>query len=66
MGCPGHGVAVAFDGAVVTGSWSRVLWDVLEKSYVELGCDAVGNDTFRKLVLARAVVPISKADALRV
>ena len=51
---------------VVTGSRSRVLWEVLEKAYSRLGFDTVGNDTFRKLVLARIVEPTSKADTLRV
>jgi hypothetical protein len=42
------------------------LWDVLEDAYARLGFDAVGNDTFKKLVLARVVEPTSKADTLRV
>ncbi len=49
-------------GPVVTGSRSRVLWEVLEDAYARLGFDAVGNDTFKKLVLARVVVPTSKAE----
>ncbi|MEZ5189146.1 MAG: hypothetical protein R2723_11420 [Microbacterium sp.] len=43
-----------------------MLWDVLEDAYARLGFDAVGNDTFKKLVLARVVEPTSKADTLRV
>ena len=39
----------------MTGSRSRLLWDVLEDAYARLGFDAVGNDTFKKLVLARVV-----------
>ncbi|WP_289249869.1 hypothetical protein [Galbitalea sp. SE-J8] len=50
----------------VTGSRSRLLWEVLEDAYSRLGFDAVGNDTFKKLVLARVVEPTSKADTLRV
>ena len=50
----------------VVGSQSRVLWEVLEDAYAGLGFDAVGNDTFKKLVLARVVEPTSKADTLRV
>lgn len=50
----------------VAGSRSRVLWDVLEAAYARLGFDTVGNDTFRRLVLARVVEPTSKADTLRV
>lgn len=53
-------------GPVVAGSRSRVLWEVLEAAYARLGFDTVGNDTFRKLVLARVVEPTSKADTLRV
>lgn len=53
-------------GPTVTGARSRVLWEVLEGAYAQLGFDAVGNDTFRKLVLARVVEPTSKADTLRV
>ena len=53
-------------GPIVTGSRSRVLWDVLEDAYARLGFDGVGNDTFKKLVLARVVEPTSKADTLRV
>ena len=51
----------------VTGSRSRVLWDVLEAAYRRLGFDAaVDDDVFMKLVLARVVEPTSKADTLRV
>lgn len=50
----------------VAGSRSRVLWEVLEDAYARLGFDRVGNDTFRKLVLACVVEPTSKADTLRV
>ncbi len=53
-------------GPTVVGSRSRVLWEVLEAAYARLGFDTVGNDTFRKLVLARVVEPTSKADTLRV
>lgn len=53
-------------GPTVIGSRSRVLWEVLEAAYARLGFDTVGNDTFRKLVLARVVEPTSKADTLRV
>ena len=50
----------------VTGSRSRVLWEVLEDAYGRLGFGTVGNETFKKLVLARVVEPTSKADTLRV
>ena len=52
---------------IVTGSRSRVLWDVLEGAYRHLGFDtAVVEDVFMKLVLARVVEPTSKADTIRV
>ncbi len=50
----------------VTGSRSRVLWEVLEDAYAALGFDAIGDETFKQLVLARVVEPTSKADTLRV
>ena len=50
----------------VAGSRSRVLWEALEAAYTRVGFDTVGNDTFRKLVLARIVEPTSKADTIRV
>lgn len=52
---------------VVVGSRARVLWEVLEDAYRRLGfAAAVGDDVFMKLVLARVVEPISKADTIRV
>lgn len=53
-------------GPVVTGASSKVLWDVLETAYARIGFDVVGNDTFKRLVLARLVEPTSKADTIRV
>lgn len=53
-------------GPVVTGSSSQLLWDVLEDAYARIGFSAIGNDTFRQLVLARLVEPTSKADTIRV
>ncbi len=50
----------------VIGSQSRVLWDVLEQAYADLGFDAVGTDAFRRLVLARVIEPASKVDTIRV
>ena len=50
----------------VTGSRSRVLWKVLEDAYGQVGFDAIGDETFKQLVLARIVEPTSKADTLRV
>jgi hypothetical protein len=59
-------VAPQTTAPTVAGFRSRVLWEVLEAAYSRLGFDTVGNDTFRKLVLARIVEPTSKADTLRV
>ena len=47
-------------GAVVTGSASEVLWDVLGDAYRRLGFDAVDDEAFRVLVLARIIEPTSK------
>lgn len=50
----------------VIGSQSRVLWEVLEQAYADLGFDAVGTDAFKRLVLARVIEPASKVDTIRV
>ncbi len=51
----------------VTGSRVQVVLGCPRGAYARLGfTDAVGNDTFKKLVLARVVEPTSKADTLRV
>jgi hypothetical protein len=52
--------------AVVTGSASEVLWDVLIDAYRRLGFDAVADEAFRGLVLARIVEPTSKLAAVGV
>lgn len=51
---------------VITGKRSAVLWRVLSSVYDRLGFDAVGDDAFRQLVLARIIEPTSKADSPRV
>jgi hypothetical protein len=53
-------------GAVVTGSASEVLWDVLVDAYRRLGFDVVADEAFQALVLARIVEPTSKAAAVGV
>lgn len=53
-------------GARVAGSASRLLWEALEAAYARLGFDAVRDEAFRALVLARVVEPTSKADTVRV
>lgn len=52
--------------AVITGKSNAVLWKVLRAGYDRLGFDAVGDEAFAQLVLARIVEPTSKADSLRV
>lgn len=56
----------AAGGAVVTGSASEILWDVLGEAYRRLGFDTVADEAFRALVLARIVEPTSKLAAVGV
>ena len=58
--------ATGSGGAVVTGSASEVLWEVLLEAYRRLGFDAVADEAFRALVLARIVEPTSKLAAVGV
>jgi hypothetical protein len=58
--------AVPAGHAVITSKSSAVLWQVLADAYSRLGFDAVGDESFKQLVLARIVEPTSKADSLRV
>ncbi len=52
--------------AVIAGKASMLLWRVLTDAYARLGFDAIGDEAFAQLVLARVVEPTSKADSLRV
>jgi hypothetical protein len=52
--------------AVITSKENAVLWQVLRAGYDRLGFDAVDDEAFAQLVLARIVEPTSKADSLRV
>lgn len=52
--------------AVVQSSASRLLVDVIRSAYEDLGFDAVVDEAFFQLVLARLVEPTSKADSIRV
>jgi hypothetical protein len=56
----------AGSSARVVGACSQLLWDVLGDAYGTLGFDAVGDEAFKALVLARIVEPTSKADTIRV
>jgi hypothetical protein len=58
--------AAGSGGAVVTGSASEVLWEVLLDAYRRLGFDAVDDEAFRALVLVRIVQPTSKLAAVGV
>jgi hypothetical protein len=52
--------------AVITSKTNAVLWRVLRTGYDRLGFDAIDDEAFAQLVLARIVEPTSKADSLRV
>ena len=45
---------------------SRLLYEAIGRTYDGLGFDAVGDEVFRDLVIARIVEPTSKLDSLRV
>ena len=53
-------------GGRVLASASRLLFDALGGVYDELGFDALGDETFRDLVIARIVEPTSLLDNARV
>jgi hypothetical protein len=53
-------------GARVLSTSSLVLWRTLTDTYARIGLEALGDDAFRAMVLARIVEPTSKADSLRV
>jgi hypothetical protein len=50
----------------VVGTSSLLLWQVLTDAYRRLGFDALADEAFRAMVLARIVEPTSEADSLRV
>ena len=58
--------APASASAVVQGSASRLLTDVVRGSWERLGFGIVDDEAFFQLVLARLVEPTSKLDSLRV
>lgn len=64
-GLPGRGpLTVAAPRVVSTAS--RVLYDVLASVFTRLGFDALGDEVFRDLVIARIVEPTSILDTGRV
>ena len=52
--------------APITSKRSAVLWQVLTEGYTRLGFDAIDDQAFAQLVLARIIEPTSKADSVRV
>ncbi len=62
----GVGAGGAGAPAVVEGTASLILWEVLAGIYDDLGLDRLGDATFRALVLARVIEPASKLDTVRV
>lgn len=52
--------------AAVTGTSSQLLWDALSAIYEDRGFGIVEDETFKKLVIARIVEPVSKEDSIRV
>ena len=53
-------------GGQVVSTSALVLWQALSSAYAHLGFDALGDEAFRALVLARIIEPTSKADTRRV
>jgi hypothetical protein len=53
-------------GGRVVRTSALTLWSVLEQAWAALGFDALADEAFRAVVLARVVEPVSKADTLRV
>ena len=52
--------------AIVQGSASQLLTDVIRGAYQDLGFDVLDDEAFFQLVLARLVEPTSKSDSVRV
>lgn len=52
--------------AVITGRRAALLWQTLSSVYARLGFDAIDDEAFKELVLARLIEPASKADTVRV
>jgi DDE family transposase len=63
LGLAGGGVGV---GARIVSTRSRLLWQVLTGGYAQLGFDALADEAFAAMVLARIIEPTSKADTIRV
>ncbi len=57
---------VVAGGGRVFATPAVLLWDVLTSAYARLGFDALNDEAFRAMVLARIVEPTSKAEVVRV
>ena len=64
-GTVGPGVD-AGDALRVVGSASRVLWEVLEAAWEQLGLGVIADEAFKQLVFARLIEPASKRDTVRI
>jgi hypothetical protein len=53
-------------GGRVVGTAALTLWNVLGDAYTRLGFDALADEAFRAMTLARVIEPTSKADTVRV
>lgn len=51
---------------VMEAAYSQTLWDALSYVYDSLGFDALDDEVFKQLVLARIIEPTSKLDTIRV
>ena len=65
-GQPGSRPANGVEPARVVSQSSRILWDVLAGAYERLGFNAVGDEAFKQLVIARLIEPSSKLDTIRI
>ena len=53
-------------GGRVVGTSALTLWNVMLDAYARLGFDALDDEAFRAMTLARVIEPTSKADTVRV
>ena len=51
---------------LITSKRSALLWQILTEAYARLGFEAIADEAFAQLVLARIIEPTSKADSVRV
>lgn len=61
-----HDHALAAAKTTVLRTSSQILWTILSDLYDEAGFNIVQDETFKKLVLARIMEPVSKEDSIRV